>query len=254
MAKFVKDFPALFIHEKKLLVVSDLHLGLEHELYEAGIRIPPQREKFVKTICHLTGLTGATTLIILGDVKHQVPGMSVREFKDVPHLLKLLTSQLRVILIKGNHDAFIERVIPSKVEVCPPHGLRLGRWGFFHGHAWPVRQLTRCDCLFMGHIHPVIQLEDRFGYRIIEPVWVKSQICPDMIKKRYRVKKTGKLELIIIPAFNHLLGGSPVNVKGGDRLRGPVLKNGFVDWDNAELYLLDGTYLGRISHLRLDKL
>jgi len=103
----------------------------------------------------------------------------------------------------------------------------------------------------MAHAHPTIQLKDKFGYSIIEPVWTRSRIYQDKIRKKYKVKKTGKLEVIIMPAFNRLLGGTPVNAKkGSDKLLGPLLKNDFVDIDNAELYLLDGSYLGVIKNLR----
>jgi len=87
----------------------------------------------------------------------------------------------------------------------------------------------------------------------VEPVWIKSKIDQEKVKERYKVKKTGKLEVIIMPAFNRLLGGTPVNVKTTrDELLGPLLKNDFIDMENAELYLLDGTYLGILSNIIRD--
>ena len=53
-----------------------------------------------------------------------------------------------------------------------------------------------------------------------------------------------------MPSFNDFLGGRPVNETrprkeiGAEALIGPVLRSEAVDVDNAELYLLDGTYLG----------
>ncbi len=53
-----------------------------------------------------------------------------------------------------------------------------------------------------------------------------------------------------MPAFNRLLGGVPVNVKKmSNELLGPLLKNNFIDMNNAEIYLLDGTYLGKLKNL-----
>jgi metallophosphoesterase superfamily enzyme len=70
------------------------------------------------------------------------------------------------------------------------------------------------------------------------------------VKERYGVKETGKLGVIIMPAFNLLLGGTPVNVKKtSDELLGPLLRNNFVDMENAELYLLDGTFLGKLKYM-----
>jgi len=104
--------------------------------------------------------------------------------------------------------------------------------------------------LIISHTHPTIQFTDKFGYRIIKPVWIKSKIDQEKVKKRYKVKKTGKLEVVIIPAFNDLLGGTPVNVKTtSDELLGPLLKNNFIDMKTAEIYLLDATYLGKLKDI-----
>lgn len=248
--KFITDFPALFVSGEKLLVVADLHIGLEYELYQSGIIIPPQAEKFQKIIGHLVKITKAKTLVILGDIKHKVPGISFRETKEIPKLFSNLTEKIQVICVRGNHDDNISTLLPKEVKIYSSRGFKIGKYGFFHGHAWPSKKLMQCDYLFMAHIHPMIQLKDKFGYRIIEPVWVRSRIYQDKIKKTYKVKKTGKLELIIMPAFNRLLGGAPVNVKkASDKLLGPLLRNDFVDIDNTELYFLDGTYFGKISAL-----
>jgi metallophosphoesterase superfamily enzyme len=55
-------------------------------------------------------------------------------------------------------------------------------------------------------------------------------------------------ELIIVPALNRILGGSPVNLKGR-KLLGPLFSNGMVDVDEAEVYLIDGIYLGTVKNL-----
>ena len=60
-----------------------------------------------------------------------------------------------------------------------------------------------------------------------------------------------------MPSFNDFLGGQAINrrIVGGSKESraeyiGPVLRSGAVDLDNAEVYLLDGTFLGKIEHLR----
>ncbi len=53
-----------------------------------------------------------------------------------------------------------------------------------------------------------------------------------------------------MPAFNNLLGGTPVNIKATtDELLGPLLKNNFIDTKTAEIYLLDGTFLGKLKNI-----
>jgi len=41
MIKFIKDFPALLADES-ILVVGDMHIGLDYKLYKQGINIPNQ--------------------------------------------------------------------------------------------------------------------------------------------------------------------------------------------------------------------
>ena len=59
-----------------------------------------------------------------------------------------------------------------------------------------------------------------------------------------------------MPSFNDFLGGRPINETrprkeiGKEELIGPVLRSEAVDVDEAELYLLDGTYLGTLNQLR----
>ncbi len=64
-------------------------------------------------------------------------------------------------------------------------------------------------------------------------------------------------QLLIMPYFNEFLGGRPVNrmggVKGRGRYRefvGPVLRSRVANWDESEIYMLDGTFLGTIAQLK----
>jgi len=77
-----------------------------------------------------------------------------------------------------------------------------------------------------------------------------------LLKKRFGVKVKPSSELLIMPSFNDFLGGQTINrraLRKGVRSRafiGPVLRCGSVDVDNAETYLLDGTFVGTVEQLR----
>jgi len=251
MARFIKNFPALFIPEIKSLVIADLHIGIEYELYKSGISIPSQIKKMKKIIENLIKQTKAKRLIILGDVKHDVPGISVQEMREIPEFLKALSRKIKIDISQGNHDTYLKEILPEEIKLHGTKGFKIKNFGFNHGHAWPSKELLTCDYLIMSHTHPTIQFMDKFGYRIVEPVWIKGKINQEKIKEKYKIKKTGKLEVIIMPAFNNLLGGTPVNVKTtSNELLGPLLKNNFVDLNKSQLYLLDGTYLGMLKNIR----
>lgn len=249
MIKFITDYPALFISKERILVIGDLHVGLEYELYGYGIIIPPQAEKFSKLIDRLIKTTKAKTLVVLGDVKHEVPGISYREIKEIPKLFSYLTKKIQVICCKGNHDTYLEELLPKEVKIYSSRGFKIGSYGFFHGHAWPSKKLIRCDWLFAAHIHPAIEFVDSLGYRHIEQVWVRGKLNEKIVKKKYRIKKCGKMRLVISPTFNRLLGGLSLNSTFNKEYLGPLFGNA-VDIDKCKLYLLDGTFLGSIKQLK----
>jgi len=257
--RFLRDKPALIISDKKfgkILVLADLHLGIEHELFNAGIVIAPQAEKFYKEITKLIKLTHADKLVIVGDLKHKVPGISFRELREVPKLLEPLAEKIKIIIVKGNHDTeFGEDIIPENVEVHDSKGFSIGPYGFFHGHAWPAKELLKCECLFTAHIHPVVEFVDDFGFRIVEKVWVKGKLDEKIVRKKYKVKpaqKLGEMETIIFPSFNPIISGVPLNSKSKKKRDyiGPILSSGAFDVKKAEAYMLDGTALGKISKIK----
>lgn len=248
--RFITDQPAAFIPEIRTLVIAEMHLGLEYDLYKGGVFIPAQAPHFEKTIDKLIKLTKAKTLVIVGDVKHKVPGSSIREDREIPKMLANLSKKIRTILVKGNHDDRIEEIVPENVKIYSSHGFHIGKYGFFHGHAWPSKRLFACDYLFMGHVHPAIEFRDSFGFRSVEQVWVKGKLSEEKVKKRFSLKKVGELKIIILPVFNKLLGGIAINKLAHDELIGPILANNFLDIENSNVYLLDGTFLGSMREIK----
>jgi len=248
--KFLTDYPAAFISEEKVLVIAELHLGLEYEIYKSGISILPQREKFLETLETLIEITKAKKLVLVGDIKHKVPGSSIREDKEIPKFLEQISSKVKTIIVKGNHDDRIEEILPKNIKIYSSRGLKIGKYGFFHGHAWPSKALMKCDYLFMGHIHPAIEFRDEFGHRNSEKVWIKDRMDAEKIKKRFGLTQTGKLNVIIIPTFNNILGGTAVNRVANEKQFSPLLANEILDLDSAKIYLLDGTYLGLLGNIK----
>ena len=143
--KFVTDYPALFIPEIKALVIADVQIGLEHELYKKGIFIQPQVDKFLKILDRLIKITKSKNLVILGDLKHKVPGISLRETKYLPIFFEHLMKKVKIIFVKGNHDTDLEGLIPKEVETYGAQGVKIGKYGFFHGHGWPSKEMMKCD-------------------------------------------------------------------------------------------------------------
>src|SRR3989304_7079091 len=110
---FVMNEPAIVI--KDCLIIADLHIGLAKEIYDAGIQIPSQTEKFARKLNALRKKTKAKKLVILGDMKHKVLGLSFLEKREIPQVLSLVEFP-HIIIVKGNHDGFIEKAILPEMK------------------------------------------------------------------------------------------------------------------------------------------
>ena len=276
----VQPYPALLhrTRTQRTLVIADLHIGWEIALAQQGIHVPSQTEKILKKLLQLVDHCKPTNLLILGDVKHTIAKAELEEWRDIPEFFETLlqkVSNIQVIL--GNHDGNLEPLLPEKIQLTPPTGLAKDNVGYFHGNAWPTPELLACRSLVMGHVHPTVAFRDPLGFRITAQVWVKAKLNTEKLVKAF-LKAVGvktkssihvnKLfeqrfntkpkaaELFIMPYFNEFLGGRPINRSSRDRYAkpveylGPVLRSGSVDFDNAETYLLDGTFLGTINQLK----
>jgi hypothetical protein len=77
----------------------------------------------------------------------------------------------------------------------------------------------------------------------------------EVLRQRFDIRLKAS-ELFIMPYFNDFLGGRPMNRKSSGRnpksveYLGPILRGGSVDIENAEVYLLDGSFLGTINQLK----
>ncbi len=278
MINLLMPHPAALIKtgRKRTLVIADLHIGWELALSPKGIHVTTQMPKLLKNVKELIHKHKPNKLLVLGDVKHTVATAKLGEWKDVPDFFNGLSNQIEDIeVIRGNHDGNLKPLLPKNVRILSATGAIEGDTGLFHGHCWPSPSLLQCKTLLMGHVHPVVTFLDPAGFRIRRQVWVKAEcdgaslaetlLRKDHIKieenaeqtlwKHYNVKPEAS-ELFIMPSFNDFLGGRPLNRrKGKERtqnmgLLGPVLRSEAVDMENAETYLLDGTFLGNLDQLR----
>lgn len=278
----VDDSPSLLLQGEgeRVLVIGDLHIGWEVNLAQQGIHVPSQTHKLLDRLTDVIGKSSPTRLLFLGDVKDTVVGAELEEWRDIPEFFEKLVALVPDIqVIQGNHDGNLEPMTPPQVKILPPSGIALwGKYGLFHGHAWPAPELLGCESLIQGHLHPVVVFTDALGYRITRPVWVRApcdgtRLARAILKQpklrrikdiHAKLKERYGIELKVIrclfaPPFNDFLGGRPINTRepSGSRSRwtrtdrfGPLLRGRIVNMNEAEVQLLDGTYLGTVKQLR----
>ena len=278
MLTLLLPHPAALIKtaKTKTLVIADPHIGWEIALQERGIHVPSQTPKLLKKLVALLSEHKPDSLLILGDVKYTVVKAEAGEWHDIPDFFTELQRYVNNIsIIRGNHDANLEPLLPETVKLLPATGTVIDDVGLFHGHKWPSPTLLKCKTLLMGHVHPVVVFRDPSGFKMTRQVWMKAECNAEALAKilleKHGVKIEGTMKktlqkhfrvkprttgVFMMPSFNDFLGGRAVNETrprkelGTEALIGPVLRSEAVDVDNSELFLLDGTYLGTLNQLR----
>lgn len=237
------DEPALLLKEKKLLVVADLHIGIESELRESGLQVPSQTKLMEDRLVGILSKNKINDLIFLGDIKHTIPTSTFQERTDVKNFLATIQSYSMVHILPGNHDGNIDRMVAPGIQLHSSEGWVFEGIGFTHGHRKPSNEIMRCDQVVIGHSHPTVMLMDRLGYRTFEQCWVRGPTNLDVLNEKYPNASTS--QILVIPAFNPLCGGTAINQ---DPLLGPF--KSILDVDNAEVYLLDGSSIGKVKDLK----
>lgn len=257
-------------------MAADLHIGWETALAEKGIHVPTQTSRILSKLMRVIKTYRPTSLIFLGDVKHAVAKVKMEEWRDIPEFFETLGQEVADIkVVPGNHDGTLEPLLPADVKILSTKGVVIGDVGLFHGHAWPAPELLECQTLITAHVHPMVAFRDPLGFRITRQVWVKTQ-CDRrrltrsllkhlgikagtdpvaLLEKRFDVEVKVK-HLFIMPSFNDFLGGQSINRKNigksakSGAFIGPILRSRSVNIDDAELFLLDGTFIGTVEQLR----
>lgn len=237
------DEPALLLREKHLLVIADLHIGIESELRQNGLQVPSQTKIMEERLISILTRYKVKSILLLGDIKHTIRLSTHQERIDVKTFLETIESYCTVHVLPGNHDGNIDRLLGPTIHLHPSDGFVWEGIGFTHGHRTPSDKIMQCEQVVIGHSHPTVMLMDRLGYRTFEQCWLRGPPCFETLQKKY--PKSHTTQILLMPAFNPLCGGTAVNQ---DVLLGPF--SSLMDVDNAELYLLDGSLLGKVKDLK----
>jgi len=242
--KFIYAEPALLY--EKTLVVADLHLGIERSIF-GNVEVDffgACRDRLFEIIDE----TRCEELILLGDVKHDIPNMQFPERGRLGKFLKELSSRVKVSIVMGNHDGGIREIVGG-IEVHGAAGMMRESISLNHGHAWPSERMMEAEWLILAHNHPCIELRDRMGYRSIEKAWIVGKLDARRIGKKYS-KFNKEMKVVVMPAFSELVGGMIFNAMKERELLGPLFRNEMFKLDAAETFLLNGVSLGMLKDIQ----
>ncbi|HDD35860.1 MAG TPA: hypothetical protein ENF50_00115 [Archaeoglobus veneficus] len=207
--KLIPNVPALLLKNK--VVIADVHLGLvsffDKELIKQALNLAKYGDE----------------LIILGDLKHIGKKGRIKEFVEI--------FDKEITLVKGNHDVKIN----VNINIESSRGIRIGKYGLFHGHAFPSDDVLQAKKLIFAHAHPSILLTDEVG-GLKERVWLEGKAEIDGEKK----------ELLVMPAFNEMCASTAINV---EKPAGVIFRKWNYKKSNA--ILLDGTLVSLESLIEI---
>ena len=218
----IKDLALIY---KDNLILTDLHIGYEEALNKQGLLIPRLTYKELeKKIINLLKLN-PKTIIINGDLKHEFGSISKQEWKNTNKILKLLTENRKVILIKGNHDKILEPLTKDfKLEIKDYH--KIDNILITHGDKI-IKE--KAKIIIIGHEHPAISFKER----------------PDEKFKCFLKTKYKNSILIVQPSLNLITKGSDITK---EKILSPYIKN----LKNSEVFIPEKDkvlYFGKLSNI-----
>jgi len=157
----------------------------------------------------------------------------------VPIFFESISKLIDTILVPGNHDANIDKLIPNGITLASSKGIIIDDILLTHGHTMPSENFSQVNTIVMGHVHPVFfQKESLING---ERVWVSIK-CK---KQKIFHSKSGELEVIILPSFNRYFYAT--QKKFYKKSISPIIEK--MDVIQAKIVTLDGTIIGNEQQL-----
>ncbi len=208
----VDSLPCLYHANLDLLVLSDIHLGLEGSVTSKGGYVPKfQLDEILEDVEKAKDETDASRILINGDLKNEFRKNYYSEKKEIDKFLgKIKNLFNEIVIVEGNHDNFLD-------EMVEKNGLEIRKEYsengilFTHGHQ-DIEDIGEYTTVVIGHEHPALSLKDEIG--VVEKV--------DSI---IYGKGEDEVNIIVLPAFSSISNGTRINETPQSELLSPVLRN-----------------------------
>lgn len=239
--RIIPGKPALVLDgEKRSLIISDIHIGFESAMAANKIFLGKNStiSQTIREVSDMIDAEGPDTLVLLGDVKSNIHGISSSEWDEVPRFLDAVKAKCDVVLVPGNHDASIQRLVPDGITMISQTGTVQDNVLLTHGHTVPPEEFSHVDGIIMGHLHPVFFQEDSVvnGQR----VWVSMRVQKECVFP----DRSGQIEIIVMPSFNRYLYATHRSKKR--KSISPIISK-LGGSAKARIVTLDGTIIGNES-------
>ncbi|MDD3136887.1 MAG: metallophosphoesterase [Methanoregula sp.] len=246
--EFLSDGPALVIEgDERLLVVADLHFGIEADLAVHGLHFKSHSDERLLRLLATIDTADPDRLILLGDVKHSIPSVTRQEFAEMPSILAAIRRRIPFLVFPGNHDIGIERFLREE-EIGQKDGAVIDGTGFLHGHMYPAPALAG-HLICCGHHHPMACLHDEVGCSLQAPAYIRAGIDTAMLGFPDPAVGGYTSRVLFMPAFNEIAGYDILKIARDPF--SPLSRS--IKTSEIEIILADGTYIGPLSALEHDE-
>ena len=155
---------AMFVPSSETLIVADVHWGKAAAFRAQGVPVPHGTTRAgVDRLSTLLDATGATHLIVLGDLLHARASLQPGTVATITEW-RAARASLDITLVRGNHDHAAGDP-PSALDIrCVDAPLLHGPFALHHH---PTDEPS--GYVLAGHVHPVVQLRGRARQKLTLP-------------------------------------------------------------------------------------
>ena len=202
----------LVMDEGPTVVLGDLHLGYERALEQDGMYIPRTNSDSIRDALNdILFRYEPERVVLLGDIKHDFRHSGYEEKNEVRGIMRLLSEATEVVVIKGNHDNFLQNII-NDLGMLAADYVDLAGFRLEHGHVDSgVRPVI------IGHEHPSVRIPGSVGGGLKLQCFVHAR----------------QDEVIVLPPFSPFSSGNDL-VLDEKCVMAPALKSS--DFANADMY------------------
>ena len=223
----ISNEKCLILSDGPTVVIGDLHLGYEKALEGEGLYLPRMntdsiRNSLNRIICRYE----PKRIVLLGDIKHDFAKAPYECRHDVTSMIKMLADASEVIVVKGNHDNFLQNIL-SDMGMEVHDFVDIGDLRLEHGH---IDSGTRPVAI--GHEHPSVRISDTVSGGLKLQCFIHSE-------------ENG---IIVIPPFSPFSSGNDLL---SEQFMSDACRN--TDMDNAYVYGVSEIgmiRLGRLGELK----
>ncbi len=214
--ELLDGLPIAYIKSLNALIVADLHLGYEGVMAKRGSALPKVNyNKIIEMLTKALDKTDAKQIIVDGDIKNEFSTVDEAEFNELFDFINFAKQKkVQLVLIKGNHDNFVERYKEPFKLVVHRQETKIGDYLFFHGEELP-HETKGVSMMIMGHEHPAIGVINAAGSK-------EKLGC-------FLHGKYGRTPILVLPAMNYYAAGTDINFHARNDLLSPVFKKTNVD-------------------------